>query len=274
MNVVAQTSPRVVRWAAYHGPLRWSSPVRGRTGAALRGEAYRPAATRAGSVCTGSASPVTPASPSSSRQLGAIHLIVGPMFAGKSSRLLEEAQRLSTVQGDVLYLKSSKDKRYSETHIATHTGVQTPCFAVSHLVRDVLSDERADHDGGESGSDRAPPSTISRRYASSRIVAIDEAQFFGEDLVEFCARAADEDDKTVVVAGLDGDFLRGTFGHVLDLVPLADSIVKLRARCAVCGERAIFSKKIDGDLGRLVELGGVDKYVAVCRLHFKPNDER
>ena len=105
-------------------------------------------------------------------------------------------------------------------------------------------------------------------------MAIDEAQFFGEDLVEFCARAADEDDKTVVVAGLDGDFLRGTFGHVLDLVPLADSIVKLRARCAVCGERAIFSKKIDGDLGRLVELGGVDKYVAVCRLHFKPNDER
>jgi thymidine kinase len=190
------------------------------------------------------------------------------MFAGKSSKLLEEANRLSTLQGDaVLYLKNIKDKRYSETHIATHTGIQMPCFAVSHLMRDVLPDAQ---DGGrEREADRAKPSAISQRYASSRIVAIDEAQFFGEDLVEFCRRAADEDAKTVVVAGLDGDFMRGKFGHVLDLVPLSDSVVKLRARCAVCGGRAVFSRKIDGDLARQEEIGSSDKYVAVCRLHFE-----
>ena len=187
------------------------------------------------------------------------------MFAGKTSKLLEEAQRISSIQGDaVLYLKSSKDKRYSETHIATHTGIQMPCFAVSHLIRDVLPD--MDDGGRKREGDLATPSAISQRYASSRIVAIDEAQFFGEDLVEFCTRAADEDAKTVVVAGLDGDFLRGKFGHVLDLVPLSDSVVKLRARCAVCGDRAVFSRKIDGDPGRQEEIGSSEKYAAVCRL--------
>ena len=190
------------------------------------------------------------------------------MFAGKSSRLLEEAQRLATLhKEEVLYLKSSKDTRYSETHIATHTGIRTPCFAVSHLIRDVLSEQDT------RGESPATPSNISQRYASSRIVAIDEAQFFGKDLIEFCTRAADDDAKTVVVAGLDGDFLRGKFGHVLDMVPVADSVIKLHATCAVCGERAVFSKKIHGDLERQEELGGGDKYVAVCRTHFFDQNE-
>jgi len=204
----------------------------------------------------------SPSASASASASGAIHLIVGPMFAGKSSKLLEEAARLGTLQGaEVLYLKSSKDKRYSETHIATHAGVQVPCFAVSHLMRDVSSEGRQDDAGSASEQAR-------RRYVSSGIVAIDEAQFFGEDLVEFCTRAADDDAKTVVVAGLDGDFLRGKFGHVLDMVPLADSVVKLHASCAVCGGRAVFSKKIDGDLGRQEEIGSSDKYVAVCREHY------
>ena len=250
-----------------------------RAGVLRRGCAFACAPTRASSSQGASSSSTSSSSPSSTSSpgpRGAIHLIVGPMFAGKTSKLLEEAQHVSSHQGDdVLYLKSSKDNRYSESHIATHTGIQVPCFAVSHLIRDVLPG--MDGGSGKREGDRATPSAISQRYASSRVVAIDEAQFFGEDLVEFCTRAADDDAKTVVVAGLDGDFLRGRFGHVLDLVPLSDSVVKLRARCAVCGERAVFSRKIDGDLGRQEEIGSSETYVAVCRrcyTHSNLQDER
>jgi thymidine kinase len=193
--------------------------------------------------------------PASRATRGAIHVIVGPMFAGKSSRLLEESQRLADIDGsEVLYLKSIKDTRYSDSHIATHTGKQMPCFPVSHLIRDVLL------------ADSTHP--VSNLYVSSRVIAIDESQFFGEDLTEFCAKAADEDGKKVVVAGLDGDFLRGKFGRILDLIPLADSVTKLHATCKYCGDEAIFSKKIVGDLERQEEIGGGERYVAVCRRHY------
>ncbi|XVF26197.1 hypothetical protein REPUB_Repub13aG0278300 [Reevesia pubescens] len=60
------------------------------------------------------------------------------------------------------------------------------------------------------------------------VIGIDEAQFF-EDLYDFCCEAADHDGKTVIVAGLDGDYLRRSFGSVLDIIPLADSVMKLNS---------------------------------------------
>ena len=56
------------------------------------------------------------------------------------------------------------------------------------------------------------PATL-RTFTSVQVIAIDEAQFFG-DLVEFCAAAADHEAKHVIVAGLDGDFQRRRFGQV------------------------------------------------------------
>lgn len=248
-------------WAQHGGKLSRSATV--------RRETKVPTMVRVGSGKTQRAAASSSSPSSETSTSGAIHVIVGPMFAGKSSRLLEEAERLATLHGaEVLYLKNSKDTRYSETHIATHTGIQIPCFAVSHLIRDVLDAEASSASTASTSGTKALTRTVSERYASSSIVAIDEAQFFGKDLVEFCTRAADDDAKTVVVAGLDGDFLRGKFGYVLDMVPLADSVVKLHASCAVCGGRAVFSKKIDGDLGRQEEVGSSDKYVAVCRSHY------
>ncbi|KAG6537415.1 hypothetical protein ZIOFF_002509 [Zingiber officinale] len=61
------------------------------------------------------------------------------------------------------------------------------------------------------------------------VIGIDEAQFF-VDLYDFCCNAADRDQKTVIVAGLDGDYLRRRFGSVLDIILLANSVTKLTAR--------------------------------------------
>ena len=74
-----------------------------------------------------------------------------------------------------------------------------------------------------------------------RTVRIDEAQFI-PDLVSFCVAVADEHNKKVVVAGLDGDFKRGRFGEILDLLPLCDSVTKLTAQCEyVVAARTFFA---------------------------------
>ncbi|KAG6515638.1 hypothetical protein ZIOFF_026067 [Zingiber officinale] len=86
------------------------------------------------------------------------------------------------------------------------------------------------------------------------VIGIDEAQFF-VDLYDFCCNAADRDQKTVIVAGLDGDYLRLRFGSVLDIIPLANSVTKLTARYELCGQRALFTPRKTGE--KQTELIGV-----------------
>ncbi|KAK2997976.1 hypothetical protein RJ639_025211 [Escallonia herrerae] len=98
------------------------------------------------------------------------------------------------------------------------------------------------------------------------VIGIDESQFF-TDLYEFCCNAADHDGKTVIVAGLDGDYSRRSFGSVLEIIPLADTITKLTARCELCGKRAFFTlRKTDEKQTELI--GGADVYMPVCRQHY------
>lgn len=184
---------------------------------------------------------------------GSIHVIIGPMFSGKTSRLLRETEELER-QGvtDIMLLKSEKDSRYSSDHIVSHDGILRKCFAVRELCRDVME-----------------PGPLKELYDSSRVVAIDEAQFFDRDLIEFCMRAADDDDKHVILAGLDGDFMRSRFGYVLDMIPLADTVTKLTGTCHFCEEKALFSKRIHSDSDRQEEIGGAERYVPVCRRHYR-----
>ena len=90
------------------------------------------------------------------------------------------------------------------------------------------------------------------------------------------ADQADAEGKRVVCAGLDGDFRRSTFGGMVSLVPLADSVAKLAATCAFCGGKAAFSLRHRGEMapgeagsgGGDAEqelVGGADKYSAACR---------
>lgn len=94
------------------------------------------------------------------------------------------------------------------------------------------------------------------------VVGIDEGQFF-PDLIPFTEDLANAG-KTIVVAALDGTFERTGFGAVLQLVPLAESVIKLSAVCMVCCGDASFTQRISGDKG-LEIIGGADKYRAVCR---------
>ena len=182
--------------------------------------------------------------------VGSVHLILGPMFAGKTTRLLERVKQLEeSVDANVLLLKSDKDTRYAKDKVVTHDGRGRECFPVKSLELEVVVKTVGD-----------------RKWNECDVVAVDEAQFL-TNLYEFCRVAADEHDKIVLVAGLNGDFKRETFGEVQETLPLCDSVTKLTARCK-CGRPALFSKRIVnvGDGQELV--GGADKYLPACRRCF------
>ncbi|CAI9294861.1 unnamed protein product [Lactuca saligna] len=181
------------------------------------------------------------------RPSGEIHVIVGPMFAGKTTALLRRIKSEGTNGRNIAMIKSSKDTRYAINSVVTHDGTKYPCWALP----DLLSFKQK---FGEEA------------YEKLDVIGIDEAQFF-DDLYEFCCTAADTDGKTVIVAGLDGDYLRRNFGPVLDIVPLADTITKLTARCEVCGKKAHFTFRKTKET-RTELIGGADMYMPVCRQHY------
>ncbi|CAN1142093.1 Thymidine kinase [Linum perenne] len=202
---------------------------------------------------------------SASYSSGEIHIIVGPMFAGKTTTLLRRIQsedESGRIHGDVdmgsltamtfllikvAIIKSDKDTRYGLDSIVTHDGLKLPCWSLPKLS--LFRQSLGVH-----------------AYNQLDVIGIDEAQFF-DDLYDFCREAADQDGKTVIVAGLDGDYMRRSFGAVLDVIPLADSVTKLNAHCELCGKRAFFTlRKTDETKVELI--AGADVYMPVCRRHF------
>ncbi len=112
-------------------------------------------------------------------------LILGPMFSGKTTALLQRVTRERAAGQRVQIIKSALDTRYHMQHITTHSGDKLPCMTSPRLLP-LLSDPL---------------------ILASTMIAIDESQFF-PDLVDFVASAAEVLGKDVLVAGLDGDFKR------------------------------------------------------------------
>eukprot|EP00048_Salpingoeca_helianthica_P017586 m.238016 g.238016 ORF g.238016 m.238016 type:complete len:215 (-) comp21530_c0_seq1:292-936(-) len=169
---------------------------------------------------------------------GSIEVIFGPMFSGKTTELLRRIRRFSLAQRTCLVVKYSKDTRYSQEGVSTHDRQVSEAVACSRL---------------------SEVQELAMKYG---VIGIDEGQFF-PDVVPFCETLANAG-KSVIVAALDGTFQRKPFGSVLELIPLAESVVKLSAVCMLCYADAPFSKRL-GTETEIEVIGGADKYVAVCR---------
>ena len=137
-------------------------------------------------------------------------IIMGNMFSGKTSELIRRLKRYRIIGKKIVVINSSKDTRSPEDMLKTHDGVEFPCLKVAHISHCVIQESFCDAD----------------------IVAIDEAQFFTnlKDFVEMCLFL----NKSVIMAGLDGDYKQRKFGEVIDCIPLASDVVKLSALCMDC----------------------------------------
>lgn len=170
-------------------------------------------------------------------------IVMGPMFAGKSSRILSLISRYASLDTPVLVIKHAEDTRYSRNEIATHDGQRAPCIAVRDL-------------------DDIHPDDLQR----FKVIIVDEAQFF-KRLVPFVEWVVDTNGKHLYLVGLDGDSNRRPFGELLDCIPLADHVERLTAFCRRCanGTPAPFTHRRNGPHDQQVIVGGQDRYMALCR---------
>ena len=178
-----------------------------------------------------------------------LEILLGPMFAGKSSAVLRTVNRHKSLGWKICSITHASDDRFSEENILmNHDLASIPCVKWASLMEHI-----------------SDPT-----FLEAKFVIIDEAQFF-PDLRNFVEYAVDHCGKNVLVVGLDGDVERKAFGQILDCIPLADSVTKLKAFCGVCkdGTDALFSfrKKEVGEKGQ-VFVGGAEAYIPLCRKHY------
>jgi len=182
-------------------------------------------------------------------------LILGPMFSGKSSAAIQRIRRAQILGWKTLSITSNIDTRYdtSGCKIITHDKTFVEALGVKVL------------EGVRDGED----------YKAARLIVIEEAQFF-TGLYEFVVEAVETDGKDVIIVGLDGDSDRKPFGDILNLLPLADDVIRLNALCKMCGDgtSALFTALVNGVKCEQICVGGSDMYQPVCRRHFLENEQK
>jgi len=181
------------------------------------------------------------------KSMGSITLIIGCMFSGKSTEIMRLIKRYKILKKQILIINHITDQRYATSSISTHDQQQIECEMAASLM----------------------PIKQTEKYRESQVIVIEEAQFF-TDLFNFTTSVADIDNKTVIVAGLSGDFNRNPFGDIQRLIPHAENITKLSALCVKCGDGTLahFSKRIDTENKDQTLVGTTSEYIAVCRKHF------
>jgi len=175
-----------------------------------------------------------------------LDIVMGPMFAGKSSHILQIISRHAAIGTSVYVIKHGYDTRYaySEENIVTHDGRLARCVTTTNLFHP----------------------TVLAMIKDIKVIIVDEAQFF-HDLVAFVHQVVEIMGKQLYLVGLDGDSNRQPFGDILQCIPLADRIHKLTAFCKVCadGTPALFTKRLSGVSDQQVIVGGKEIYTSVCR---------
>ena len=154
----------------------------------------------------------------------------GSMFSGKTEELIRRIKRATFARQRVIIFKPQIDNRYSEENVVSHDSnavTSTPVSCATDILRILPSTGEADQ----------------RRYDID-VVGIDEAQFFGDDLVDVCNELADNNVR-VIIAGLDMDFKGKPFGPMPGLCAIADDVMKVHAICVRCGAIRNQKHKID-----------------------------
>jgi thymidine kinase len=199
---------------------------------------------------------------------GYLEIIIGPMFSGKTSKLLEIYKQCKFCNIPVSVINYSEDKRYHNEMLSTHDKIMIPCIQSDNLRYFIdlnYLNEELNKNGDFDKFDKIKKD-VDDVYESN-VILINEAQFFGE-LKEFVMTML-KMNKKVYLAGLDGDFKREKFGEILDLIPICDKVTKLTSLCGICkdGTLGIFSLRLtDENQQKLI---GSNNYTPVCRKCYK-----
>lgn len=178
---------------------------------------------------------------------GWVEVITGSMFSGKTEELLRRLRRAEIAGQSVAVFTPAVDDRYGEAQVGSHSG----------------------HEWAATTVDESRPHAIPGSLNGEAVVAIDEANFFSDDLVEVCERLA-SDGRRVIVSGLDQTYRGEPFAPMPRLMATAEYVEKLQAICVRCGEPATRTQRlVDGEPAHYedptVMVGAEESYEARCR---------
>ena len=174
-------------------------------------------------------------------KMGTLNLIIGCMYAGKTTRLIDTYNDAIDNDENVIILTHSSENRYSMDEISTHDQKKISCVKYTSIASFIENEINI--------------------IEKSGVILIDEGQFF-DDLLRVLT-LVEVNKKKVYVFGLDGDFKRNIFGKILELIPLCDSVEKITAGCK-CGEKALFSNRTINNESQIL-VGSNDAYEPLCR---------
>jgi thymidine kinase len=178
---------------------------------------------------------------------GSVEVVCGPMFSGKTEELIRRVKRAQIAKQRVQIFKPAMDTRYSEEEVVSHSSLTIKAEPVETAV-DILV----------------------RLKDSTRVVAIDEIQFFDEAIITVVTKLAARGCR-VICAGLDLDYRAQPFGPIPQLLAIADEVTKIHAICTVCGSPAVRSQRLSKSKEQVL-LGETDAYEARCRGHYQHDD--
>ena len=174
---------------------------------------------------------------------GYLELILGPMYAGKTSKIIEIYKLYKYCKMAVSIINHSLDTRYHDTMLSSHDKIMAPCLQSDNLT-DLWNNNSM--------------------LQNCNVVLINEGQFFA-DLYEVVLDML-KHNKKIYICGLDGDFERKKFGYILDLIPLCDKVQKLTSLCSLCkdGTPAIFSMRLTQEKEQTII--GSDNYLSLIHI--------
>lgn len=190
---------------------------------------------------------------------GEITIYIGPMFAGKSSELIRQINRWKQLNWNVLAINHISDSRYNSHNIVSHNMEESNSRPLEHLMPLIENNDS--------------------EYLEAQVIVIDEAQFFS-DLYQFVKTSVNRFGKKVYLSGLDGDYAKKPFqgSQILDLIPEAENVHKLKALCQKCGDGSVASftsyhndglvQKPEDGQEKIPVIGGSQTFQALCRFHY------
>lgn len=177
--------------------------------------------------------------PENGVQRGWIEVVCGSMFSGKTEELIRRLKRAEFASQKILLVKPQIDDRYHKKNVVSHQGTSFEAVTVKKAIE------------------------ILDIWKKEKIVAIDEAQFFDDGLVDICNQLAKKGVR-VIIAGLDMDFKGVPFGPMPQLLSIAEYVTKVHAICVSCGNLAQFSHRTVEDKEQVL-VGAVAEYKPLCR---------
>lgn len=176
---------------------------------------------------------------------GRLTVIAGPMFSGKTGKLVAMVDVFTRMGHRVLIVKPKLDDRYGGGDaIHSHDNRSSKAIIVDGETAEQIVGKVLD-----SGVDK---------------VILDEVQFFEREKIKKVVQVLKKKGYHVIAAGLLYDYKRQPFGATPDLLGLADERLELFAVCQKCGSLAMHTERVGGGSAKQIEVGAADKYIAVC----------